>query len=359
MKAAVERAHIDSGALDLCVYSQSMQSSLPANVGRHAWTLAGLSEEPGGYTLNTLCAGALQAMVSAFNKIVGDEYRGILVGGVESHSMAQYYIFHPRYQFGKGNLCFRDQKVEVETRSQPPELYGQVSTAELAGRIALRYGLAREALDSYVVRDHEKALAARPASWGIEPCVVKARKKEITLEGDELPRSLSVADLERQPCIHGSSVVTEAQMAPWADGASSLVMISRQGANELGAAPMGVMRGFAVAAGNPVEPEIITARSMAMVCERCGLSPADIDYYDIHMPSAAYALALEELLGADLSGRINVDGGTIAFGHPGAATGGIMATNLLYRMREKGGRYGLVNVGALGGQSLSILIEGC
>ncbi|MBW2599557.1 MAG: acetyl-CoA C-acyltransferase, partial [Deltaproteobacteria bacterium] len=90
MKVALERAGIDSGALDMCIYSQSMQSSLPANVGRHAWTLAGLSEDPAGYTLNTLCAGSLQTMISGFNKIIGDEYQGMLVGGVESYSMAHY-----------------------------------------------------------------------------------------------------------------------------------------------------------------------------------------------------------------------------------------------------------------------------
>lgn len=68
-------------------------------------------------------------------------------------------------------------------------------------------------------------------------------------------------------------------------------------------------------------------------------------------------MALEELLGGDLSAKINVEGSSLAFGHPGAATGGIMTAGLLYRLKDQGGRYGLVNVGALGGQSLSIIIE--
>lgn len=359
MKAAVERAKIDSADLDLSIYSQSMQSSLPANVGRHAWTLAGFSEEPGGYTLNTLCAGALQTMISGFNKIAGGEYRGILVGGVESYSMTQYYILHPRYEFGSDNLCFRDQKIEVETRSQPPELYGEVSTADLADRIALRYGITRKALDSFVLRDHEKALAAESAGAWIEPCVIKTRKKEFSVESDELPRSLTQDELALLTSRVGEGTVTEAHIAPWADGAVSLVMLSRERAEELGAEPMAVMRGFAVAAGNPMVPETITARSIRSVCDRCGIALSDIDYFDIHIPSAAYAVALEELLGTGLSDKINVDGGSIAFGHPGAATGGVMTGNMLYRLRKRSARYGLINVGALGGQSLSIIIERC
>ena len=359
MKAAVERANIDSGALDLSIYSQSMQSSLPANVGRHAWTLAGLSEDPGGYTLNTLCAGALQTMISAYNKIFGGDYQGILVGGVESYSMTQYYIFHPRYEFGSGNLCFRDQKIEVETRAQPPELYGEISTANMAERIALKYGISREALDAFTIRDHEKALAAESAGEGIEPYIVKTRKKEIPVESDDFPRTVTPERMAASlPCSEGG-VVTDAQIAPWADGAASLVMLSRERAKELGAEPMAIMRGFSISAGNPMTPEQTTVRSIRSACDRCGITPEEIDYYDIHTPSAAYGLAVQELLGPVLSEKINANGSSLATGHPGAATGGIMTINMLYRLRNNAARYGLVNVGALGGQSLSIIIERC
>ncbi len=358
MKAAVERAGIDSADLDLSIYSQSIQSSLPANVGRHAWTLAGLSEDPGGYTLNTLCAGALQAIISAFNKVTAEEYRGMLVGGVESYSMTQYYIYHPRYKFGPDNLCFRDQKIEVETRAQPPELYGEVSTADLAGRIALRYGLTRKAMDEYVAGDHEKAKASKSAGKAIIPYLVKERKKEYSVEADEHPGSLGPEELAAfKPYAGGQGAVTEGQVAPWADAAASLIVLSRDRAEELGAKALGIMRGFAVAAGDPMFLEKTTVKSIRSACDRCGIEPADIDYYDIHIPSAAYGLALEELLGGDLSAKINVEGSSLAFGHPGAATGGIMTAGLLYRLKDQGGRYGLVNVGALGGQSLSIIIE--
>jgi len=362
MKAAIERAGIDSDALDMSIYSQSMQSSLPANVGRHAWTLAGLSENPAGYTFNTLCAGALQTIISGFNKIVGEEYRGMLVGGVESYSLAHYYLFHPRYEFGPHSLCFNDSKLEVETNAQPEEEYGELTAAALADIIASRYGFTRRDLDAYVIRDHEKALAAIGGGrigGQVEPVTVKQRKKEIVVDADELPQAVTLEELMALPSDDDSGTATDANVAPWADGSASLVMLSSERAKELGAKPLAKMLGFGIAAGNPTLLERTTVRSIEKALSMCGLKLGDLDCIDIHTPSAAYGLAVEEALGAAVSEKINVDGGSLAFGHPGAATGGIMAAGMIHRLAGKKTRRGLINVGALGGQSLSIIIEGC
>lgn len=362
MKAAVERAGIDSGALDMSIYSQSMQSSLPANVGRHAWTLAGLDENPAGYTLNTLCAGTLQTIISGFNKIVGEEYRGMLVGGVESYSLAHYYLFHPRYEFGPHSLCFNDSKLELETNAQPEDEYGELTAAALADIIASRYGFTRRDLDAYALRDHEKAIAAireGRINGQVEPVTIKQRKKEIVVDADELPQDLTLEDLMVLTPDDDGGTATDGNVAPWADGAASLIMLSAERAKELGAAPLATMLGFGIAAGNPTLLERTTGRSIEKALAMSGLKIEDLDYIDIHTPSAAYGLAVEELLGDAVSKKINVDGGSLAFGHPGAATGGIMAAGMIHRLAGKKGRRGLITVGALGGQALSIVIEGC
>jgi len=362
MKAAVARAGIDSGAIDMSIYSQSMQSSLPANVGRHAWTLAGLSEDAAGYTLNTLCAGSLQTIISGFNKIVGEEYQGMLVGGVESYSMAHCYIFHPRYEFGPHSLCFNDSKVELETNAQPQDQYGELSAAALADIIASRYGFTRSDLDAYALREHEKALAA--ISEGriggqVEPVTIKQRNKEIVVDADELPQSCTLEELMALSPDDEDGTATDANVASWADGAASLIMLSAERARELGATPLAKMLGFGIAAGDPTLLERTTVRSIDKALAMCGLKLDDLDFLDIHTPSAAYGLAVEKTLGEAVSGKINVDGGSLAFGHPGAATGGIMATGMIHRLAGGKARRGLINVGALGGQALSIVIGGC
>ncbi len=361
MKAAVERAGIDSGALDMSIYSQSIQSSLPANVGRHAWTLAGLSEDPAGYTLNTLCAGALQTMISGFNKIVGEEYQGMLVGGVESYSLTQYYLYHPRYEMGPQSMCFHDQKIEVETNAQPQEQYGVLTAAALADLVARNYGFVRKDLDAYTVRDHEKALEAigsRGVSAGIEPYLIKTRKKETTVDADQIPRKTTLEELMALPSINEGGTATAANVAPWADGAVSLIMVSAERAQALGCTPLAKMRGFGITAGNPTLLERTSVKSIDRALAMCGLSRKDIDFYNIHTPSAAYGLAVGDMLGAAAAGKINVEGGSLAFGHPGAAIGGIMATGMIETLKRTGARFGVVNVGALGGQSLTVVMEG-
>jgi acetyl-CoA C-acetyltransferase len=362
MKAAVERAGIDSSALEMSIYSQSMQSSLPANVGRHAWLLAGLSEDPAGFTLNTLCAGALQTMISGFNKIVGDEYQGMLVGGVESYSMSQYYIFHPRYEMGPRSMCFHDQKIEIETNAQPQEPYGKLTAATMADMIAKNYGLARRDLDAYTVRDHEKALDAiheKRINGGVAPLTIKMGKKEITVGVDELPRRTDMEELMAMPPENSDGTATAANTAPWADGAASLIMLSARRAKELGCKALSKMIGFGIAAGHPILLERTTLRSIHKALAQCGLTLEDMDFLNIHTPSAAYGLALEEMLGETAACKMNPDGGSLAFGHAGAATGGIMATGMIHRLVWTGARFGLINVGALGGQSLTIIIERC
>lgn len=362
MKVAVERAGIDSSALDMSIYSQSMQSSLPANVGRHAWLLAGLSEDPAGFTLNTLCAGALQTMISGFNKIVGDDYQGMLVGGVESYSMSQYYIFHPRYEMGPRSMCFHDQKIEIETNAQPQEQYGKLTAAATADIIAKNYGLARKELDAYTVRDHERALEAiseNRINGDVAPLTIKMGKKEIIVSVDELPRTTTLDELMAMPPENQDGTATAVNMAPWADGAASLIMLSAQRAKDLGCKALAKMSGFGVAAGHPVLLERTTLRSIRKALAQCGLTLEDMDFLNIHTPSAAYGLALEDMLGETAACKMNLDGGSLAFGHAGAATGGIMVTGMIHRLVRTGARFGLINMGALGGQSLTIIIEGC
>jgi acetyl-CoA C-acetyltransferase len=361
MKEAVVRAGFDSSKLDICIYSEAKQTSLPANVGRHGWLLAGLDENPGGFTMNALCAGAIQTMISGFNKIAGGYYQGIMAGGVETNSQAPYYIQHPRYKFGPENLYFHDMKVEIETNAQPNEIYGELTAADIADIIASNYGLSREALDEYVLAGKSKAISAAKAGFmkaAIVPIVKKVKKAEVTVDTDDGVRQLtSIEKLMAMPAVACCGTATEGNIAPLADGSASIIMLSADKAKELGSKPMGKLIGFGIAAGNPTLLEKVTLRSIEKALKFAGISLNEVDYIDMHEPSAAYSLVIADRLGPDAAKKINVDGGSLAFGHAGAATGGAMVANMMYRLERTGAKVGLVNVGALGGQSLSIIIK--
>jgi acetyl-CoA acetyltransferase family protein len=361
MKEAVIRAGIDSSKLDVCIFSEAKESSFPANIGRHGWLLAGLDDQrTAGFTLNSLCAGAIQTMIHGFSKIVAGEYDGVLVGGIETNSQAQYYLTDVRYGISKEKLAFKDSKIEVEINAQPVELYGELRSADLADIIAANYGLSRAILDDYALSSKNKA--AKAAQNGlfkeaIAPIVKKVKKKDVSIEADEGIQFTTIEKLMSLPPIneHGSATLGNTPLL--ADGSASLIMMSKEKAKELGCQPMGKMKGFGIASGNPKLLEITSLKSIERALKSAGISIEDLDFIDIHEPSAAYSVALADKLDFKASKKINVDGGSLAFGHAGAATGGIMATNMLYRLQRTGARYGLVNVGALGGQSLSVVIE--
>ncbi len=361
MKEAINRAGIDSSKLDASIFSEAMQTSLPANVGRHGWLLAGLDENPAGFTMNALCAGALMTMISAFNKIAAGEYGGVLAGGVETNSQAPYYIRHPRYQFGADNLCFHDQKLEVQTNAQPIDRYGELTVADIADTIAENYGITRLALDEHVLAGKSKA--ARAAKSGalkdaIVSIVKKSKKGDVSVDTDEaLKKSTTLDKLLALPPINCCGTATEGNIAPLADGAASIILLSADRAKELGCKVMARLIGFGIAAGHPQLIERTSVRSMEKALQFAGIGFKDVDFIDLHEPSAAFAVAVNGQLGPDVAGKLNVDGGSLAYGHAGAATGGAMVAGMLYRLQRTGAKTGLVNVGALGGQSLSVLIQ--
>lgn len=361
MKEAVVRAGVDSAKFDASIYSESIQTSLPANVARHGWLLAGFSEDPAGFTMNTLCAGALQTMFSAYNKLVSGEYKVFMTGGVGTNSQAPYYIFHPRYEFGAQSMCFHDQKLEIQTNAQPVEQYGELTITALADIISSNYGLSRLQLDEYTADSKAKAVASlKNGSFkdAIVPIVKKVKKAEVSVDTDEgLKKTVSLEELMAMPAINCCGNASEGNVAAMADGAAGIVMMSADSAQELGATSLAKVAGFGIAAGNPTLIERTTLKSIEKALKFAGISLNEVDYIDLHEQSAAYALAVSNLLGADAAAKINVDGGSLAFGHAGAATGGAMVVNMIYRLLRTGAKIGLVNVGSLGGQSLSIVIK--
>lgn len=359
MKEAVARSGFDSSEFDACIYSEAKQSSFPANIGRHGWLLAGLAENPAGFTMNTLCAGAIQTMISAFNKIVGGEYSALMVGGIETNSQAQYYLVHPRYKFGPENCCFHDSKVDVEINAQPAGIYGELKSYDLADTIAANYGFSRSTLDEYAAASKAKAAAAiKNGLWkeAIASFNKKVKKAEVEVNADDAVKAPGFSQLMKYAAVNPSGTATEGNVASLADASASIAMLSADRARALGAKPLARVLGFGVAAGNPCFLEMATVKSIEKAIKMAGKSLDDIDFIDMHEPSAAYSLAVIAKLG-NAAQKVNVDGGSLGYGHAGAATGGAMVVNMLQRFQNDRGKLGLVNVGALGGQSLSVILE--
>jgi acetyl-CoA C-acetyltransferase len=284
-----------------------------------------------------------------------------MTGGVGTSSQAPYYLFHPRYDFGPQSMCFHDQKVEIQTNAQPVDKYGELTIADLADIIASNNGLNRLQLDEYTAASKARAAAALKNGAfkdAIVPIVKKVKKADVTVDTDEgIKKAVSLEELMAMPAINCCGNSSQGNVAAMADGSASIVMVSADSAKELGATPLATVAGFGIAAGNPTLIERTTVKSIEKALKFAGISLSDVDYIDLHEQSAAYALAVSNLLGADAAAKINVDGGSLAFGHAGSATGGAMVVNMIYRLQRTGAKCGLITVGALGGQALSIIVK--
>jgi acetyl-CoA acetyltransferase family protein len=299
-------------------------------------------------------------MISACSKIMAGEYEAILTGGVETNSQAPYYIENPRYELGAHNLYFHDQREEIESNAQPREKYGSLSRYDIADIIARHYGLSRVILDKYAWGSKSLALESiknGAMSSCITPITTKINKREVIVDQDQGPVTRSMEELLAMPAIKENGTATGGNTAALADGAASIIMAAGKKAVEWECRPLASLKGFAIKAGNPVLIDKTSIKSIARSLQIAGLTLKDIDFIDIHEPSAAFALAVSEQLGSDAVGKINVDGGSLAYGHAGAATGGAMVVNMLYRLEQRDAAAGLINVGALGGQSFTIIIK--
>lgn len=361
MKEAVARSGIDSSEYDASIFSEAVQTGLPANVGRHGWLLTGMSEDPAGFTMNALCAGAIQSMFSAYNKIGLGEYQLFLTGGVETSTQAPYYIMHPRYEFGPQSQFFHDQKVEVQTNAQPNDIYGELTLATLADIVAYNNGITRLAIDEYVIASKEKAAAAvknGAMKEAIAGLVKKSKKGEVVIDTDDGVKKTATLDaLMGLPAINCCGTASEGNIAPLADGSGSIVLASAEKAQAAGAKVMAKVAGFGIAAGNPTLIERTAYNSIQKALKAAGVSVKDVDFFDIHEQSGAFAVAVSNLLGSDAAGKINVDGGSLAYGHAGAATGAALVTNMVYRLERMNAKVGVVNVAAYGGQSLTVVLK--
>lgn len=324
------------------------------NVARIASFRAGLPIECSGMTINRYCASGLQAISLAADRIRGRGARAIIAGGTESMS-------HVPFQGHR--TPFNPWLVE-----RYPVSY--ISMGLTAERVAERYGITREAMDEFSYRSHKKALQAIQAGCFTSE-VVPVPVTHVALHGagksvsttklfdtDEGPRAdTSQEALARlKPVFHKDGRVTAGNSSQMSDGAAATVVMSNGLAQDLGIKPLGRFIAFANAGCDPGEMGIGPIYAIPKVLSMAGLSLEDIGLIELNEAFAAQALAVIEHLGID-AGRLNVNGGAIALGHPLGCTGAKLTATLLHEMRRRNVRYGMVAMCVGGGMGAAGIFE--
>jgi 3-oxoadipyl-CoA thiolase len=332
------------------------------NVARMASLLAGLPVEVPGATLNRLCGSGLEAVNSAYRQIRADEAEIVVAGGSESMTRAPFVMAKSEHAWDRRPQVF---DTSIGWRFVNPKLherYGTHAMGETAEEVARDYDVARTDQDAFALESHRRAVAAQEEGRFKDEIVaveIPQRKGDaVVVDTDEPPRpDTSLEKLARlKPAFASEGTVTAGNSSGINDGASAVLLASQGAANAAGWEPLARVVTSAVAGVEPrvmgLGPIFATRKALA----RAGLSIEDIDLVELNEAFAAQSLACIRELGLD-PGRVNVNGGAIALGHPLGGSGARILTTLLHEMVRREARYGLATMCIGVGQGIATIVE--
>jgi acetyl-CoA C-acetyltransferase len=358
---SIRRANVEAECIDEVIFGQTKQSAEAANLARVAALKAGVPIEVPAYTVMRQCASGLQSVNNAAQAIMCGLADIVVAGGTESMSNAVYYLRNARYGYTAGNGVLCDSNIESQARSQPIEVYGQLTMGLTAENLAAKYSISREEQDLFALGSQQKAAAAIKAGRFAEeilPVAVPKKKGEkLIFDTDEFPRPTTLEGLAKlPPAFLKDGTVTAGNATGRNDGASSLVVMSAKEAQRRNLKPLAVLRSQAAVGVPPEIMGIGPAYATLKALKLAGLTLADIGLIEMNEAFAAQCLAvIKELdMNTDI---LNVNGGAIALGHPLGCTGARILTTLLYEMRRRKVKYGLATLCIGGGQGVANVVE--
>ncbi|MEO8287973.1 MAG: 3-oxoadipyl-CoA thiolase [Chloroflexota bacterium] len=333
------------------------------NVARMALLLAGLPVEVAGCTVNRLCGSGLQAVNDAARAIRSGEGDVFIAGGVESMTRAPFVMGKPSEAYPRGDLKMYDTTIGWRfTNPALAEMYFPFSMGETAENVAEGWHISREDQDAFSAESQRRAgqaIAEGRFNEEIVPVTIPQRKGDpIVVDTDEHPRpDSSVEKLAKLgAAFKKGGSVTAGNSSGINDGASAVLITSRQAAAEMGLKPIARIVTSAVAGVSPdcmgVGPVPATRKAL----ERAGLTVDDLDLIELNEAFAAQSLACIRDLHLDPA-KVNVNGGAIALGHALGNSGSRLVTTLVHELRRRGGKYGLATMCIGVGQGIATIIE--
>jgi acetyl-CoA acyltransferase len=339
IKEAIRRARgLDPAEIDDVIMGCAMpEAEQGLNVARIASLRAGVPVSASAETVNRFCSSGLQAIASAAERIMLGFSSTIVAGGTESMSLVP---------MGGNKIAPNPSLVDSY-----PDVY--LSTGLVAENHAREASVTRAEQDAFAFRSHQRAIAAIDSGRFSEETVALP-----DLEVDEGPRrDTSIEALGKlKPAFHVNGTVTAGNSSQTSDGASAVVVMSAPRARELNLPPLGRFVAFATAGVEPERFGIGPVPAIRKVLKLAGLTLAQIDLVELNEAFASQVIACLRELPIDPD-KLNVNGGAIALGHPLGCTGAKLTTTLLYELRRRNARYGLVSMCVGGGMGAAGIFE--
>ena len=358
IKEAVQRAGIEPAQVDEVVFGTGWQAGLGPNIGRLATVKSGLPVEVPAFTVNKRCGSSLRAVSLAAQLIKAGDAEVVLAGGAENITQVPYVAAGARW----GNRMGDSKLVDLMHKDGfmcPLAGHLMGMTAET---LVEKYNISREEQDEYAAECQDKAMTAvKEGKFKEEilPVEVPVGKgKTEVFDTEEIPREgISAEKLAKlRPVFKKDGTVTAGNSCALCDAGAAVVVMKEEKASELGVTPLARIVSYANAGVDPAIMGIGPVPAVNKALEKAGMKLDDIDIIEVNEAFAAQILAVERELKWDRS-KLNVHGGAIALGHPVGATGAKILTTLLYALRARDKKFGLVSLCIGGGQGVAIVME--
>jgi acetyl-CoA C-acetyltransferase len=356
IKAALERAGIAPDAVDEVVLGQVLTAATGMNPARQALLGAGIPEDRTAYLVNQVCGSGLRSVAQAFQAIKVGESDVVVAGGQESMSQAPHAA-HMRNGTKMGDVTFVDTMIKDGLWCALMG-YHMGNTAE---NVAEKWQITREEQDAFAAGSQQKAEAAQKSGRfedELVPVTIATRKGDTVVDADEYPRAGTTADslAKLRPAFAKEGTVTAGNASGINDGAAAIVVMSGTAAKTRGVKPLARIVAWATAGVDPAVMGTGPIPASRKALERAGWTVDDLDLIESNEAFAAQSIAVNRDMGWD-TGKVNVNGGAIALGHPIGASGGRVLITLLHEMAKRDAKKGLATLCIGGGMGIAMCVE--
>lgn len=357
IKGALSKANVDAKEVEEVFMGNVVSAGLGQAPARQAALGAGIGTNVPCTTVNKVCSSGMKSVMFGAQAIMLGQADTIVAGGMESMSNAPYYVPKARYGYKYGH----GQLIDGLMHDGLWEVYNQFPMGNCADNTAKEMNISREEQDEYAINSYKRVAKATEEGWfkdEIVPVEVPQRKGDpLVISEDEEYKNVRFDKIPSlRPVFGKEGTVTAANASTINDGASALILMSKEKADALGLKPIAKIRGFADAAQDPMW--FTTAPSLAIpkAMERAGVKKEEVDFFEINEAFSAVALANNKELGLDAA-KVNVFGGAVALGHPLGTSGARIIATLHSVMAKNSGKIGVAGICNGGGGASAIVIE--
>lgn len=355
IKEAVKRAGIDASAIQE-VY---MGNVLSANIGQapatQAAKFAGLGDLP-STTINKVCASGMKAVMLAAQSIQLGQNDVVVAGGMESMSNVPFYLDKARNGYKLGHQQVTDGLIKDGLW----DVYNDYHMGSAAELCATECNISREEQDAYAIESYKRsqdAYANGLFANEIVPVEIESRGSVTVVSEDEEYKAVKFEKIPGlKPVFKKDGTVTAANASTLNDGASALVLMSKEKAEALGVKPLAIIRGFADAQQAPEWFTTAPSKAIPRAIAQAGISASDVDFYEINEAFSVVSLANNKELKLDPA-KVNVNGGAVSLGHPLGSSGSRIIVTLINVLQQQNAKIGVAGICNGGGGASAIVIE--